>query len=67
MDVVVVGEGEQTLLELLPLLLDGEPVTERLRQIAGLAYLDADGQFVVTTRPPHTAPTSTACPCPPAT
>jgi radical SAM superfamily enzyme YgiQ (UPF0313 family) len=47
-DVVVVGEGEQTLLELLPLLLEGEGRVERLGQIAGLAYLDESDQLVTT-------------------
>jgi anaerobic magnesium-protoporphyrin IX monomethyl ester cyclase len=54
-DVVVVGEGEQTLLELLPLFLKGEPIDERLREIAGLAYLDAGGRFVSTAARQHCA------------
>jgi radical SAM superfamily enzyme YgiQ (UPF0313 family) len=52
---VVVGEGEQTLLELLPLLLNGEPDDEQLAEIAGLAYLDVDGRFVSTPAREHCA------------
>ncbi len=43
-DVVVVGEGEQTLAELLPRLArDG---THDLAGVAGIVYLDSDGQLV---------------------
>jgi radical SAM superfamily enzyme YgiQ (UPF0313 family) len=52
-DVVVVGEGEQTLLELLPLLLEGKPGAERLQGIAGLAYLGEKGQMVTTAARQH--------------
>jgi anaerobic magnesium-protoporphyrin IX monomethyl ester cyclase len=52
-DVVVVGEGEQTLLQLLPALLNGAHKAERLREIDGLAYLDADGQSVSTAAREH--------------
>jgi radical SAM superfamily enzyme YgiQ (UPF0313 family) len=44
-DLVVVGEGEETLLELLPLLLNGRA---DLRAVKGLAYLDEDGRVLVT-------------------
>lgn len=54
-DLVVIGEGEQTLLELLPWLLDGERTDELPEEIAGLAYLDADGQFVSTAARRHCA------------
>jgi radical SAM superfamily enzyme YgiQ (UPF0313 family) len=47
-DLVVVGEGEQTLDELLPLLLDGGPADRRLARVAGLAYLDSEGEVVAT-------------------
>jgi radical SAM superfamily enzyme YgiQ (UPF0313 family) len=47
-DIVVVGEGEQTLLELLPVLLAGEPKEEALRSIDGLAFLDSDEKLVST-------------------
>jgi radical SAM superfamily enzyme YgiQ (UPF0313 family) len=52
-DVVVVGEGEQTLLELLPLLLDGKPTDERLQAVAGLAYLGANDQLLSTAARQH--------------
>jgi len=52
-DVVVVGEGEQTLLQLLPVLLDGNQNRERLRKIDGLAFLDTDGQLVSTADRQH--------------
>ncbi|MFC2037180.1 B12-binding domain-containing radical SAM protein [Chloroflexota bacterium] len=54
-DMAVVGEGEQTLLELLPLLLNGERNDEPLQKIAGLAYLDADDHFVSTAARRHCA------------
>jgi radical SAM superfamily enzyme YgiQ (UPF0313 family) len=47
-DIAVVGEGEQTLLELLPLLLDGSTAVGRLGGVNGLVYLDADRQIVTT-------------------
>jgi anaerobic magnesium-protoporphyrin IX monomethyl ester cyclase len=54
-DVVVVGEGEQTLLELLPLLLNGEKTKGRLQEIEGLAYLNADDNVVATAARQHCA------------
>jgi anaerobic magnesium-protoporphyrin IX monomethyl ester cyclase len=47
-DVVVVGEGEQTLLELMPFLLDDDRQPGYLATIQGLAYLEGDGQLVTT-------------------
>jgi len=47
-DVVVIGEGEMTLEELLPVL--GEKSRESLERIAGIAFRSADGS-VVQTRP----------------
>lgn len=54
-DIVVVGEGEQTLSELLPLLLSDEPIDGQLQEIPGLAYLDANGQLVSTAARQHCA------------
>ncbi|MGD8792169.1 MAG: cobalamin-dependent protein, partial [Anaerolineae bacterium] len=58
-DLVVVGEGEQTLLELLPTLLDGQGADQaghrRWPEIAGLAYLDGDGRLVSTGARRHCA------------
>jgi anaerobic magnesium-protoporphyrin IX monomethyl ester cyclase len=54
-DVVTIGEGEQTLLELLPLLLDGEQASEGMAAVAGLAYLDTDGRLVTTPDRTHCA------------
>jgi anaerobic magnesium-protoporphyrin IX monomethyl ester cyclase len=54
-DVVVVGEGELTLQQLLPLLLADEPIEGRMVDVAGLAYLDADGQLVTTPARIHCA------------
>jgi radical SAM superfamily enzyme YgiQ (UPF0313 family) len=51
-DLVVVGEGEETILEVLPLLLDGEPSPSALGEIQGLAYRGADGETVTTPRRP---------------
>lgn len=53
--VVVIGEGEQTLLELLPWLLNDERNGGLLREIAGLAFLDDDGKFVSTAARKHCA------------
>ena len=47
-DVVVVGEGEQTLLELLPILLADGPVGDQLARVKGLAYRSDDGQTIKT-------------------
>jgi radical SAM superfamily enzyme YgiQ (UPF0313 family) len=47
-DLVVVGEGEETLRQLLPLLLAGDRTNEHLRRIEGLAFLDAGGEMVST-------------------
>ena len=54
-DLAVVGEGEQTLTEVLPLLLDAGqgPRYEELSQVAGLAFLDADGRLVTTPARQH--------------
>jgi anaerobic magnesium-protoporphyrin IX monomethyl ester cyclase len=52
-DVVVVGEGEQTLLELLPVLLEGGPLDGRLDQINGLAYRNGNGQVQRTANRKH--------------
>jgi radical SAM superfamily enzyme YgiQ (UPF0313 family) len=52
-DLVVVGEGEQTLLEVLPLLLDGRSATDRLAEIPGLAFLDDGGQVISTPARTH--------------
>lgn len=54
-DMVVVGEGEQTLLELLPRLLGDAPRSEALAGIDGLAFLDRDGQMVSTAPRQHCA------------
>ena len=52
-DVAVIGEAEQTLLEMLPLLLDGEQAREGMAGVAGLAYLDTGGQLVTTPNRTH--------------
>ena len=52
-DVVVVGEGEQTLLELLPRLLAPDPAGEDLAGVEGLAYLQPDGQMMATPARAH--------------
>ena len=56
-DVAVVGEGEETLLELLPLLLDGEhgPDRERLAGVPGLALRGDGGTLVRTAVREHCA------------
>jgi len=54
-DLVVVGEGEQTLLEVLPLLLGGRLPTDQMAHVAGLAYLDAEGSLVTTPKRPRCA------------
>jgi radical SAM superfamily enzyme YgiQ (UPF0313 family) len=51
-DLVVVGEGEETLLELLPILLREEGPWPDLSQVSGLVYLDANAKSVRT--PPRT-------------
>lgn len=43
-NVVVFGEGEETLAELLPAMASGRP--EQLHGVAGIAYLDDNGQVV---------------------
>jgi anaerobic magnesium-protoporphyrin IX monomethyl ester cyclase len=53
--VVVIGEGEQTLEELVPLLLDGVAAEGRLTEVPGLAFLDSDGNVVTTAPRPHCA------------
>ncbi len=45
-DVIVVGEGEDTLAELLPKLLDGK--SEALADVQGIIYRDASGEVVRT-------------------
>ena len=45
--VAVIGEGEETLLELLPALLE-QPKAQPLSDIAGIAYRDKEGQIVRT-------------------
>jgi anaerobic magnesium-protoporphyrin IX monomethyl ester cyclase len=45
-DVVVIGEGELTLEELIPILRSGSP--ENLRQVDGIAFRDAKGAVVRT-------------------
>jgi anaerobic magnesium-protoporphyrin IX monomethyl ester cyclase len=52
-DVVVVGEGEQTLLELLPILLADAPAGGRLAGVNGLAYRDGDAQVMMTPERSH--------------
>jgi anaerobic magnesium-protoporphyrin IX monomethyl ester cyclase len=54
-DIVVVGEGEQTLLELLPALLSGERREPSLAQIQGLVYRRANGEVVCTPARKHCA------------
>lgn len=54
-DLVVVGEGEQTLLELLPKLLDDREAAARPNGVAGLAYLDESGMLVRTAPRPRLA------------
>jgi radical SAM superfamily enzyme YgiQ (UPF0313 family) len=49
-DVVVIGEAEETILELLPLLLQEGPAPEALMSVQGIAYRDNTGE-VVTTSP----------------
>jgi anaerobic magnesium-protoporphyrin IX monomethyl ester cyclase len=51
-DVVVVGEAEDTILELLPLLLSGEASEEALGAVSGMAYRSASGAPVTTPRRP---------------
>jgi radical SAM superfamily enzyme YgiQ (UPF0313 family) len=53
--VVVLGEGEETLLELLPILLHSEDwqADLRLPQVNGLAYCGLDGRIVHTPVRPH--------------
>ncbi len=47
----VIGEGEETLDELLPLIMAGELSPEKLSEIKGLAYLDSSGVRVNSLRP----------------
>jgi anaerobic magnesium-protoporphyrin IX monomethyl ester cyclase len=54
-DVAVVGEGEETLEQLLPILLTEERAEERLGHVAGLAFLDGGGQLVTTPARTHCA------------
>lgn len=52
-DLVVVGEGEQTLLEVLPVLLNGGVDPAALAGVQGLVYRDGDGQVVSTPARAH--------------
>jgi radical SAM superfamily enzyme YgiQ (UPF0313 family) len=52
-DLVVVGEGEQTLLDVLPVVMDGGCTPEALKDIDGLAFLDRDGKVVQTAARAH--------------
>ena len=45
--VVVIGEGEETVVELIPTLL-GAPDARPLQEISGIAYCDSDGEIVRT-------------------
>jgi radical SAM superfamily enzyme YgiQ (UPF0313 family) len=51
-DAVVVGEGEETILELLPILLDGKDTSAALGEVQGVAYRHQTGQTVQTPRRP---------------
>jgi radical SAM superfamily enzyme YgiQ (UPF0313 family) len=51
-DVVVVGEGEETILEILPHLLKGEEPAATLTSVPGVAYRDQASQVVQTPRRP---------------
>jgi radical SAM superfamily enzyme YgiQ (UPF0313 family) len=51
-DVVVVGEGENTILEILPPLLAGEDPAIALSEVQGVAYRDATDQVIQTPRRP---------------
>lgn len=53
-DIVVIGEGEQTVEELLPALLAGAPSRDRLQHIAGIAL--SDGSGFITTAPRRLIP-----------
>ncbi len=54
-DLVVIGEGEQTLLELLPWLLNRERTDSLPQELPGLAFLDDDDEFVSTASRKHCA------------
>ena len=51
-DVVTVGEAEETIVELLPQLVRGELDNRALAAIQGIAYRNADGEIVTTPRRP---------------
>jgi len=51
-DVVVVGEGEETIRETLPPLLDGEEPAAALSEVEGVAYRDRMGEVVQAPRRP---------------
>lgn len=51
-DVVTVGEADETMLALLPFLMRGEVSGPALGAIQGIAYRDADGEIVATPRRP---------------
>ncbi|PIY94690.1 MAG: hypothetical protein COY68_02355 [Candidatus Levybacteria bacterium CG_4_10_14_0_8_um_filter_35_23] len=48
-DVVVIGEGEKTMAELMQYLESGE---KKMDNILGIAYLDKDGQMIITPKRP---------------
>jgi anaerobic magnesium-protoporphyrin IX monomethyl ester cyclase len=52
-DVAVIGEGEETLVELMPLLLNGHEPEGDLAEIMGLAYIDTQEQVVRTPQRAH--------------
>jgi len=51
-DVVVIGEAEETILELLPPLLDGQDPAAALSDVQGLAFLDEMDRVIQTLRRP---------------
>ncbi len=51
-DVAVIGEGEDTILEILPPLLEGEHPAAALGEVQGVAYRDEMDQMVQTPRRP---------------
>ncbi len=50
-DVVVIGEGEQTVEELLPVLLNPAPLDDRLGPVAGIAFTGPSGVIRTNPRP----------------
>jgi len=47
-EIAVIGEGEETLLALMPLLLNGQTNDSELEQISGLAFVDTQDKIVRT-------------------